>query len=141
MKMAIDNLEFTVMAKRYAVDDTVKACVNELKSPRVLKRSPELSGLMKDDFSRRLDERTKVQQLRADWFNRFTQDEQRLMTDILEECAELVLLNFFCLIDGVGGSYGGVFEIVAVDGDERTVVNPENTEMLHDLFSEACEKD
>jgi len=42
------------------------------------------------------------------------------------------------LLDGVGGSYEGVFEVVAVDGEDRVVVNPENTEMLHDTFSDVC---
>jgi hypothetical protein len=64
-----------------------------------------------------------------------------LVRDVLEDCAGEVLGNFFCLIDGVCGNYNGVFEIVAVDGDERKIVNPQNTEMLHDLFSEICEQD
>lgn len=62
------------------------------------------------------------------------------MKELLQECAEATTLHFLNLIDGTGGSFEGVFEIVAVDGDEsRTIINPENTDMLHDLFSEVCE--
>jgi hypothetical protein len=52
------------------------------------------------------------------------------------------LLVFFTLLDGVSGPFEGVFEVVAIDSDERRqIVNPENTDMLHDLFSEICEED
>lgn len=68
------------------------------------------------------------------------EDEQKLMGNILEECAERVLANFFCLVDGVGGNYESVFEIVAVDEEWRKVLNPQNTEMLHDIFSDVCEE-
>jgi hypothetical protein len=43
VKMAIDSRGFIVMAKRYAVDDTVQACVNQLKAPQVPKSLPEAS--------------------------------------------------------------------------------------------------
>lgn len=60
---------------------------------------------------------------------------------ILEDCAERAVASFFTLLDGVGGSHEGVFEVLAVDSDDqRTILNPQNTEMLHDLFSEVCEE-
>lgn len=62
------------------------------------------------------------------------------MGNILEECAEQVLASFFCLVDGVGGNYEGVFEIVAVEEERRKLLNPQNTEMLHDIFSDVCEE-
>lgn len=64
-----------------------------------------------------------------------------MIRDILEDCAETAIASFFTLLDGVGGNYEGVFQIVAIDStNHRNVLNPENTEMLHDIFSEACEK-
>lgn len=33
-----------------------------------------------------------------------------------------------------------MFEIVAVEEERRTVLNPQNTDMLHDIFSEVCEE-
>jgi len=74
------------------------------------------------------------------WFHRLSQDEQKIVENILRECAERTLANLLCLLDGVDGSYQGVFEIVAVNGDDRTVVNPENTEMLHDIFYDIHEE-
>jgi hypothetical protein len=52
-----------------------------------------------------------------------------MIRDILEDCAETAVASFFALLDGVGGSYGGIFEIVAVDSaNQRNLLNPQNTE-------------
>ena len=56
------------------------------------------------------------------------------MKELLQECAELSAVAFLGVLDGIG-SYEGSFKLIAMDekGD-RTVVNPENSEMLHDVF-------
>jgi hypothetical protein len=42
---------------------------------------------------------------------------------------------------GLGGSYEGVIEIVAMDSmNQSNVLNPENTEMVHDICSEVREE-
>ena len=135
----MDNREFIAIAKEYAVDDVVRICVNALKATRLPKGSPVIRGPVEEDIARWMNDHSRVEQNRSEWFNRLTEEEQKLIKDMLEDCAERTLGNFLCLVDGVGGNYKGVFEIVAVEGNRRTVVNPQNTEMLHDIFSEVCE--
>lgn len=136
----MDSCEFVMIAKQYAVDEVVRECVKELKSPRPPKGSPAPRSLVEESIRQWLNDRSLVEQRRSDWFKRLAEDDQRLMRNILEECAEKVLASFFCLVDGVGGNYEGVFEIVAVEEERREVLNPQNTEMLHDIFSDVCEE-
>jgi hypothetical protein len=71
-----------------------------------------------------------------------TEEEQQIVQTLIEEVAELSVFSVLTTIDGVAGPYEGVFEVVAVDAEEhRTLINPQNTEMLHDLFSDICEGD
>jgi hypothetical protein len=39
--------------------------------------------------------------------------DQRMIRDILKDDAQSAVANFFSSLGGVGGSYEGVFEIVA----------------------------
>lgn len=78
---------------------------------------------------------------RAQWFHQLSANDRRLITELLRECAEKATFSVFTIIDGVAGEVPGVFEITEIDGDDRQVINPENSEMLHDLFSEICEAD
>lgn len=136
----MDSRGFVMMAKQYAVDEVVRDCVKELKSPRLPKRSPAPRGQVEKSIRQWVNDRSRIERRRSDWFSRLAQSDQRLIGDILEECAERALANFFCLVDGVGGNYEGVFEIVAVEEERRTVLNPQNTDMLHDIFSEVSEE-
>jgi REP element-mobilizing transposase RayT len=87
-----------------------------------------------------LNYHSAVERRQTEWFSRLTDDERKMIRNILEDCAERTLANFFCLVDGAAGNYKGVFEIVAVEGNRRKALNPQNTEMLHDIFSEICEE-
>ena len=72
----------------------------------------------------------------ARWFRALDENGQRIIQSLLQECAELSVFGFLTLLDGVGGPYPGVFQIIALDGEEnRTLLNPEDGEMLHDTFS------
>ena len=76
------------------------------------------------------------------WFSGLDEEGQQTFKELLQECAEATSFHFFNLINGTGGDFEGVFEIVAVeDGDSRTTINPENTDMLHDWFSEIREEE
>lgn len=136
----MNSHEFVVMAKRYAIDDVIRECLNELKTPRLPEHSPPPRGQIEESLTRWLNDHSAVQRRRSEWFKNLSADEQRIVKNMMEECAERALGNLFCLVDGVGGDYEGVFEIVAVNGEDRAVVNPENTEMLHDIFSEVCQE-
>ena len=140
----MDSREFVAMTKQYAVDDVVDACVTELRvpKPKLQDVPPFPRGPMEESISRWIDEHALVKRQRSEWFNRLTTHDQNFIRDILRDCAEKVLGNFFCFVDGVGGDYEGVFEIVSVESsNRRDVINPQNTEMLHDIFSELCEED
>jgi hypothetical protein len=133
----MDAREFVAMTKQYAMDDVVEQVVKTLKAPRLPNRSKGSSG----PASQWIEAHSLTKKHRSEWFNGLTEDERRMIRDILADCAERVLASFFTLLDGVGGSYEGVFEIAAIDSmSRRNVLNPENAQMLHDIFSEVCEE-
>ena len=69
------------------------------------------------------------------WSEQLSEDDQATFRDEIRECAELTFVSFLTLIDGVDCGSEGVFEIVAVDAKgNRMVLNPQNTEMLHNIF-------
>lgn len=135
----MDSRELVVMVKRYAVDDIVESFVGTLKSPR--SGLPDAANPSANDTLRFVDKHSVVHQRRSAWYGRLTPDDRAMIGELLEDCAEAAVANVFTLLDGVGGSYEGVFEIVAVDSaSQRHVLNPGNSPMLHDLFSEVCEE-
>jgi hypothetical protein len=76
---------------------------------------------------------------RAAWFQNLGPIDRDEITELLRDCAEATAAYFFCVLDGVGGVTPGTFEADEVAGNKRRVLNSENSEMLHDLFSEICE--
>jgi hypothetical protein len=134
----MDARKFVELAKLEAVDGVVAQTLKTLEMPRVIPQTARDTGHIADWLRRRALEEQK----RAAWFTALSEDERQTFSSIATEVAELAVLSLLSLIDGVGGNYSGVFEIVAVDSnDQRTLLNPENSEMLHDLFSEVCEAD
>jgi hypothetical protein len=137
----MDNREFVVRTKQYAVDDVVNQIFNTLKTPRPAKHLDRSGSPVEQDISQWINGHSLLEQRRSEWFNRLKENDQRTIRDILEDCAELAVASFFTFLDGVGGSYEGVFEIVAVGSeDQRNVLNPQNTEMMHDIFYDVCEE-
>jgi len=137
----MDSREFAAMAKQYAVDQVVEGIVARLKSPRLSTEAKTPHNEIEHAISRWINEDALAERRRSEWFNRLKEDDQKILKDTLEDCAERAAATLFCLIDGVDGSYEGVFEIVAVDSaNRRIVLNPGNAEMLHDVFSDVCEE-
>jgi len=141
---AINDRQFVQMVKRESVDSTVEIMIKRLKSPR----TPQPIPADQDEQSaaalagRSFNEGKLKEQQQASWSAGLGDEGQSILRSLLEECAELSTLGFLTLIDGVGGPWEGIFEIVAVSAKEgRTVINPQNTEMLHDIFSDVCEED
>jgi len=132
--------EFVRYAKSYAADDSVKMVLRELKSPRTFPKTES-----KDPIQRGISDWLEQKQLskknQSEWFASLSEEGQTNIRQLLQECSELTLFQFFALIDGIGGEYEGVFEIIAIDEINRTLVNPQNTQMLHSLLSEVCEED
>ena len=114
--------------------------VEKLKAPQLPKSPAGPRGPVEEGLTQWLNYHSAVGRRQAEWFSRLTDDERKMIRNILEDCAERTLANFFCLVDGVGGNYKGAFEIVAVEGNRRKALNPQNTEMLHDILSEICEE-
>lgn len=140
----MDNRKFVELAKRYTVDDTVKIIMKSLRSPMEPKPAAQsnLDPIITEAINRRFDERVIAEQRRAVWFSELSESGQQILREIVEESVEFSAASFFTLIDGVGGDYEGVFEIVAVNSrGHKTILNPQNTDMLHDLFSDVCEAD
>ena len=137
----MDSRQFVVMTKQYAVDEVVEEVVSALKAPRLPADQQVVHNDVEQSISKWINDHSLVERQRSEWFNQLTEENRKMVRAILEDCAERAVASFFTLLDGVGGAYEGVFEVVAVDSEEqRSVLNPQNTEMLHDLFSEVCEE-
>jgi len=136
----MDSRQFALLAK-HAVNEVVEQLIKSLRTPHTIPRRTAAKTPLDDSLSSWLEAQSRVQQQRSEWFSRLAEDDQDVVAAILQECAELSASSLFALIDGVAGDYKGVFEIVAVSAGQRTVINPENTEMLHDVFAEVCADD
>ena len=66
--------------------------------------------------------------------------DQKLLEEILLDRAEKVLFGLFWIVAGVGATRKGYSKIVAIEGRKRVVLDPENDQMAHDVFSEVCEE-
>jgi hypothetical protein len=137
----LNNVDFVSRTKRYAVDDTVEMIMKSLRSPRIMSAKTKNADPIGQGVSEWMEKRSREEQRRSEWFKRLSADDQLILRNILVGCAEMTAASIFTFLDGVGGDSEGVFEIVEVVGDERTTLNPENSEMLHDLFSEVCEQE
>ena len=136
----MNNLDFVSRTKRYAVDNTVEIIMKSLRSPRITAPQNENTRPIDKGISDWMEKKSREEQRRSEWFKRLGADDQIIFRDILESCAEMTPLSMFSFVDGVGGHSEGVFEIVEVVGDERNTLNPENSEMLHDLFLKPVSK-
>jgi len=137
----MDSRQFVVMTKQYAVDEVVVEVVGALKAPRLPVDQQVVHNDVEQSISKWINDHSLVERQRSEWFNQLTEENRKMVRAILEDCAERAVASFFTLLDGVGGAYEGVFEVVAVDSEEqRSVLNPTNTELLHDLFSEVREE-
>jgi len=129
----LDKREFAKLVTKEAIDGVVQSTLDRLRNPIVFRDQPASGWFAKQQLE---------SQRQSEWFRNLSPDDRSRIESIIKGTAELSTFSFLTLIDGVAGSYEGVFEIVAVDADEnRTVINPENTEMLHDVFSEICEEE
>jgi hypothetical protein len=135
----MNSREFVRIVKQEAVDYVVRSISNTLRSPLPLRPEPDLGDPIKHSIADFYNTGAAVEQRRSAWFQQLSEEQQTMLAGILRDCAELSAHSFCGLIDGVGGGYEGVFELVAIDSNGRKrIVNPENTDMLHDLLSEIC---
>ena len=127
----MDCMEFVVKIKQYAVDETVKSMSSQLAAPQLM--------LVESDES--IKARNRRLERDSGWFAKLTPADQATFHAILQDCAERTLLQAFCFLDGIGGDSDGVFEVVeCVQGQPKNVLNPQNSDLLHDLLSDVCER-
>jgi hypothetical protein len=138
----MESREFVRLVKHEAVDDVVRIMLEKLKSPRPPRPVAEPADPIQKSVSDFFNAGAIHQQQQAAWFLQLDEEQQKVFTEILYDCAELSALSFCVLIDGVGGSHEGIFELRAVDAKGgRTLINPQNSDMLHDLLSDVCAED
>ncbi len=137
----MNSRDFVQMVKSYSIDDVVQRTMKELESPRRPGQT-RTSNVIERSISEFQNKQFAISERRSEWFNGLAMEQKEMLRDALQECAENAVTTLFTLIDGVGGPYEGVFEIVAIDSKEqRYVLNPQNSDMLHDLFSEVCQEE
>jgi hypothetical protein len=136
---AMDACSFARLVREEAIDATVQAALKQLISPSAPRSITQAADPLHASAAEFFNRGAIEQQRRAAWFQQLNDEQQSIVADILRDCAECSALSFCSLIDGIGGNYEGAFEITAIDSEgTRTVLNPENSEMLHDVLSEVC---
>lgn len=137
----MDNREFVELIKKEAVDEVLKIIVKRLHSPRPCIEPRDGDNSIGQSMTNFANQGALREQRQSKWFQQLPDEDKGIFLEILGDSAEFSCGSFFTVIDGVGGDFPGVFEIVAKSGEDDTeVINPENTNMLHDLFSEICEE-
>jgi hypothetical protein len=137
----MDSREFVRSLKHEAADSVVSSILRKLKSPRQLQATTESDDPIQNGITEFFNQGARSQQQQAAWFRQLGDEQQRVLVNILEECAELSALSVCTLLDGVC-NYEGTFELSAVDSKgKKTRLNPENSEMLHDLLSDVLEEE
>jgi hypothetical protein len=127
----MDCREFVVKIKQYAVDETVESMSSQLAAPQLM--------LVESDKS--IKARNRRLEREASWFATLTPTDQATFHAILQDCAERTLSQAFRFLDGAGGDSDGVFEVVeCADGQPKNVLNPQNSDKLHDLLSDVCQR-
>ena len=138
----MDAREFVALVKHDAVDGALNGIATSLSAALVEPTIPPTEESVVTQAISDFVYRGKLQEYqRARWFQALGTDDQNRILALIRDTAELTGFGVLAILDGVGGDALGVFEIVEVDGRKRRVLNPENSEMLHDLFSEICESE
>jgi hypothetical protein len=131
----MDAKQFVSLIKHNSVDWSVKSTLKELNAVG----TPQPPASVESSISAFINAHKAKQYDRARWFQQLNVNDREVITGLLRECAEKAIFSALTIIDGVDGDVPGVFEITEIIGDDRHVINPENSEMLHDLFSNCCE--
>ena len=130
----MDAREFIEVIQYEAIDSPYKKILKELLHPKPTVPLEAWTSEIDKSVGVSLHARAEIEQRRARWFNDLDENGREFVKELLQECAELSAVAFLGVLDGIG-SYEGSFKLIAMDAKgDRTVVNPENSEMLHDVF-------
>lgn len=137
----MDCKEFVVKIKQYAVDETVRSTVSQLEAPQLMLVKSNTGDVVADSMNNFMRARNSQMERESAWFAKLTPEDRLTFHSIVQRCSERTLFEAFCFLDGVGGDTEGVFEVTeCIAGQRKNVLNPENTDMLHDLLSDVCER-
>jgi len=130
----MDAREFIEVIQRDAIDYPYKQLLKQLLQPKPTIPMEAWTSEVDKSVGMSLHARAEIEERRARWFHDLDDNGREFVKELLQECAELSAVMFLNVLDGIG-SYEGSFKLVAMDAKgNRTVVNPENGEMLHDVF-------
>ena len=130
----MDAREFIEVIRRDAIDDPYKQMLKQLLQPKSTVPMEAWTSEVDKSVGVSLRARAELEERRSRWFNSLDDNGRDIVKELLQECAELSAVAFLGVLDGIG-SYEGSFKLIAMDAKgDRTVVNPENSEMLHDVF-------
>ncbi|NUQ28560.1 MAG: hypothetical protein HOQ35_08605 [Acidobacteriaceae bacterium] len=130
----MDARELIEVIQRDAIDYPYKQLLKQLLQPKSTIPMEAWTSEVDKSVGMSLHARAEIEERRARWFHDLDDNGREFVKELLQECAELSAVMFLNVLDGIG-SYEGSFKLVAMDAKgNRTVVNPENSEMLHDVF-------
>ena len=130
----MDAREFIEVIQHEAIDSPYQKIMRELLHPKPTIPLEAWTSEVDKSVGMSLHARAETEQRRARWFHDLDDNGRELVKELLQECAELSAVSILNVLDGIG-SYEGSFKLIAMDEKgNRTVINPENGEMLHDVF-------
>jgi hypothetical protein len=133
--------EFVRIVKKHAVDGTAKSVVDGQRRLAARPLSTELPPqdpkfLGQNSLDRAIGEARET----VKWLEHLSEEDRTKIQSLLQECSEATVFHFLNVLDGTGGDFEGVFEVYAVTEESSVLLNLQNTDMLHDVFSEVCEE-
>lgn len=74
----------------------------------------------------------------SEWFKSLPETERQRVEEIITDTVHFTLFNFLCVLDGVkvieDTSEKGILQLNFIKNGEKTHLNSEADEMLHDLY-------
>ena len=75
----------------------------------------------------------------SEWFNSLSEHDQHMLSQVLEEAVDAALFGLFCVLDGVRtieeSEEKTAFQLYAVKAGQKTLINCEDDEDLHDKYN------
>jgi hypothetical protein len=112
--------EFVNVVKLQTSDTAVQGTLKAMKQPPGRSPSAQLLTLSR-------------------WYNQLPEAHQHMLEAALQQAAESAIFGFFCILDGVrsieNATDKGALELYFVKGSQRTLLNDQRAEELHNLFN------
>ena len=117
--MPLGSRDFVNILKQHASDGVGLEVIKSALRPNPFDSSPQRSKRIRE------------------FIEGLSESDRETLSSLLQDAAEFSIAGALCVLDGVGGNYNGTFELYSFESDEtKHLVNSENSEMLHDIYSE-----